>query len=208
MFNVCGHCGMYTPEKEVLGNVAVCPFCGGETVFVRQPLFLLSGACGVGKTEVCRHLPALTQEVVALEGDILWESRYNSPENKYRPYREMWLRVCKNISQAGRPCLLCGCADPDQFEPCVERRYFSRLYYLALVAEPEVLAARLRSRPGWRESGSEDFIRQQIAYNQWFLEHHGDTAPPIDLLDNTNLSPEETARAVLGWIRDKLAEEL
>ena len=84
MFNVCGHCGMYTPEKEVRGNVAVCSFCGGETVFVRQPLFLLSGACGVGKTEVCRHLPALTQEVVALEGDIFWESRYNSPENKYR----------------------------------------------------------------------------------------------------------------------------
>lgn len=124
MFNVCGHCGMYTPEKEVRGNMAVCPFCGGETFFVKQPLFLLSGACGVGKTEVCRHLPALTQEVVALEGDILWESRYNTPENKYRPYREMWLRVCKNISQVGRPCLLCGCADPDQFEPCVERRYF------------------------------------------------------------------------------------
>ena len=117
MFNVCRHCGMYTPEREVRGNVAVCSFCGGETVFVRQPLFLLSGACGVGKTEVCRHLPALTQEVVALEGDILWESRYNSPENKYRPYREMWLRVCKNISQAGRPCLLCGCVDPDQFGP-------------------------------------------------------------------------------------------
>lgn len=204
MFNVCGKCGMYTPEKEVRGNIAVCPVCGGETVFKKLPLFLLSGPCGVGKTEVCRHLPAMTDRIVSLESDILWENRWNTPENSYRPYREMWLRVCKNISQAGKPCLLVGCADPNQFEPCVERRYFGELHYLALVAEPEVLAARLRSRPAWRNTGSDEFINGQIAYNQWFIDRHGETDPAIDILDNSYLTPEETAKAVLRWVESKL----
>ena len=204
MFNVCGKCGMYTPEKEVHDDIAVCPHCGGETKFKKLPLFILTGACGVGKTEVCRQLPVMTDRVVALEGDILWDSRWNTPENNFRPYKEMWLRLCKNISQAGKPCLLCGCADPGQLEPCIERRYFGEITYIALVAEPEVLAARLRSRPSWRESGDEGFIQNQITYNQWFIDHHRETVPPIKILNNTSLTPEETAEAVLRLIESKL----
>lgn len=204
MFNVCPKCGMYTPEKEIRGEIAVCPHCGGEIAFRKLPLFLVSGPCGVGKSTVSGLLSAMTDRVVVLENDILWEQRWNTPENNYRPFRELWLRMCKNISQAGKPCLLAGCCDPGQFEPCVERRYFSELHYLALVAEPEMLAARLRGRPEWRQTHSDEFIAGQLAYNQWFFDHHGDTDPPIELLDTTGLTPEETAERVLRWIEERM----
>lgn len=64
----------------------------------------------------------------------------------------MWLRLAKNIGQAGLPIILCGTSLPDQFEACPERRYFATLHYLALVCDEITLKERLRQRPAWRSS--------------------------------------------------------
>src|SRR6266496_6638262 len=70
-----------------------------------------------------------------LVSDILWGAVPATPANNYSDYRNMWLRVAKNIGQAGRPVVLCGTAIPEQFETCPERRYFSTLHYLAMVCD-------------------------------------------------------------------------
>ena len=66
-------------------------------------------------------------EVVLLEGDILWRPEFNRPEEKYRDLFETWLRMCKSISQSGRPVVMftAGIGVPENVEGCVERRYFS-----------------------------------------------------------------------------------
>ena len=79
------------------------------------------------------------KEVVVLDSDILWRAEFDQPETNYREYREIWLRVCKNISQAGKPVVLCGGGEPTQFEQCIERRYFSQLHYLALICDDQIL---------------------------------------------------------------------
>ena len=144
MFNVCPNCGEYDVDKIIVpeGPYAVCPRCEYQHKFLRLPLFVLTGASGVGKTATCLALAAKAQDFVVMESDILWRDEFNQPETNYRDYRETWLRVCKNISQAGKSVILCGAAVPAQFEQCVERRYFSDIHYLALVCEDEVLAAR------------------------------------------------------------------
>jgi hypothetical protein len=137
-----------------------------------------------------------------MEGDIFWGvfDELNRPGTNYRRYREMWLRVCKNISQAGRPVLLCSLGEPTQFEQCVERRYFSEIFYLALVCEDEVLAARLRSRSWTREPSAPERMKKELAFNQWLKDNAKITQPPMALLDTTELSVDETATAVARWV--------
>ena len=143
-------------------------------------------------------------EVVVMEGDILWRSEFNQPENDYRNYRETWLRVCKNISQGGRPVVLCGCSIPSQFENCIERRYFTDLYYLALVCDDDSLIRRLIGRPSWRKSDSDEHIKAHVQFNHWFKNNTEKITPKITLLDTSSEPSEATVEKVRKWILEKI----
>jgi predicted ABC-type ATPase len=206
VFNVCPQCGEYSVEKTIdpSGPFAICPFCHCAHPFLRQPLFIITGPSGVGKTTVCLALVPLMQEGVVMESDILWRAFPATPENNYRDYRNMWLRVAKNIGQAGRPVVLCGTALPEQFETCPERRYFSTLYYLAMVCDDSLLRERLQQRPQWRGSGSNDIVERMVQFNRWLKEHATVTNPPIALYDSSYQSVQETTKGVAQWIRERL----
>jgi predicted kinase len=203
--NVCFGCGAYRADKivDASASVAICPACGHREPFRMQPLLVVGGASGVGKSTVCRHIAPRASRAVVLETDILWRSEFNSPETHYRTYFEMWLRLAKNIGQAGRPAVLVGggFSVPDNLEPCVERRYFSTVHYLALVCDDGVLSARLHARPAWRDSLGT--IDQQLAFNRWLIAYRGE--PAIELVETTNVDEETTAAAVLEWIEATLA---
>ncbi len=208
MMNVCFNCGEYRADKTIdpAGPYAICPECGHKHPFARFPLLIISGASGVGKSTMCRVLLGKLNQVVLLDSDILWRAEFNEPENKYRNYFETWLRVCKNISQSGRPVVLfgAGMGVPENMEPCVERRYFASLHYLALVCDDDGLVERLRGRPKWRGSSNPAYIEEHIQFNHWFKENGEETIPAIDLLDTTRISVDETAEQVALWIRGKV----
>jgi broad-specificity NMP kinase len=200
MFNVCPNCGEYRIDKIIVpeGPYAVCPVCEYQYRFIRLPLFVLTGASGVGKTATCLALAARMTDFVVMESDILWRAEFNQPETNYLNYRETWLRVCKNISQAGKPVILCGAGIPDQFEQCVERRYFSDIHYLALVCEDEVLASRLRNRPKWR-GVSDEYIETHVEFNRWLKANAQSTKPPMSVIDTSAITVTETAERVEQW---------
>ena len=202
MFNVCPACGEYAEEKTIdpAGPFAICPYCGHRHRFVRLPLFVITGASGSGKTTLCMELVPRMPACIFMESDILWRSEFATPQDDYRSYRNLWLRVAKNISQGGRPVVLCGSAMPDQFEACPERRYFTTLYYLAIVCNEEALTQRLLGRPGWRKSSSPEFVERMVSWNGWLKEHAASTNPRMTLLDNTTLTIEESAACVQRWV--------
>jgi adenylate kinase family enzyme len=209
MFNVCPGCGEDRADKAIApeGVYAICPNCGFRQKFIRLPLFILTGASGVGKSTVCLELAAKMKEVVVvLDSDILWRAEYNQPETNYREYRETWLRICKNISQAGRPVVLCGVAVPNQFEQCIERRYFSELHYLALICDAQILDSRMRNRPTRRDTADEECIKEQIVFNRWLLKNAQNTKPPMTLLDTSEMTVDETVTRVERWVRSFLNE--
>ncbi|MCX8214028.1 MAG: hypothetical protein OTJ97_05905 [SAR202 cluster bacterium] len=74
-----------------------------------------------------------------MPSDILWRPEFGTSETNLRDYRNMWLRISKNISQAERPVMLCGSFSPGQFEECVEVSYFSKIHYLSLLCDDETL---------------------------------------------------------------------
>jgi adenylate kinase family enzyme len=204
MFNVCPNCGELRADKIILpdGPYAVCPHCEHRHKFLRLPLFAITGASGVGKSSTCLALVAKKKDFVVMDSDILWRSEFDQPATDYRNYREMWLRVCKNISQAGKPVVLCGASLPEQFEQCIERRYFSEIHYLALVCSDEALESRLRSRPAWRNSSDEEYIKTHVAFNRWLKENARHTEPPMSLLDTSEITIDESVERVEHWIRD------
>ena len=211
MFNVCPHCGLYTETKEIHRragalSLAVCPHCGHEHPFRQLPLFVLTGASGAGKTAVGLELvdarlraEPWVPDCVYLEQDILWRDEFADPESDYRAFRNLWLRMAKNLGQGGRPVVLGGSAVPEQLEACPERRYFAAIHCLALICDDELLRERLVARPEWRHSGSAAFLDRMIAFNRWFREK-GQLTQEIVLLDTSALSVRETARQVAGWI--------
>ena len=205
LFNVCYGCGEYRVDKIIdrAGPWAVCPACGYRHAFRRLPLLLIGGASGTGKSAVCRRLTGALSEALVLESDILWRPEFDRPETDYRDYFELWLRLCKSLAQAGRPVALFGAgfAVPSNLEPCVERRYFSTLHYLALTCSDEELARRLRARPAWRASGEAAFIERHTAYNRWIIDNAAQTQPPLARLDTTGCPVEQTADQVAAWIR-------
>lgn len=215
MFNVCPGCGCYSDEKtiESFANVgsspdkalAICNDCGHRHSFFRLPLLIVTGASCTGKTTVALQLAANLRNSVCLESDILWRDEFAKATDDYRSYRNLWLRVAKNISQAGRPVVLFGSATPGQFEVCPESRYFRSISYLAFVCTEDELVRRLQARPSWRKSGTDEVIQRMVNFNQWLTDNATKTHPPITLLDTTSMSLNESCDATERWISEHLS---
>lgn len=214
MFNVCCGCGQYRDDKrvevessvaladrivEVESAVAICPECGHQQRFKRLPLYVVTGASGSGKTTALMALARHSNEVVCLDSDILWRDEFNKPEEDYATYRNLWLRMAKNIAQAGRPVALFGSATPGQFEQCVERRYIGDIRYLAYVCDDKELEKRLKARPSWRRSAEEDALLRMKQFNNWLKQNAAATG--MATIDTTALGVDETAEATLRWFR-------
>jgi hypothetical protein len=209
MFNVCPRCGEYRPDKVIdpEGPFAVCPVCGYRHPFRQMSLLLIGGPSAAGKTAVLLALAARPTPAVLLDGDILWAPRFNQPETRYRDYFELWLCMAKNIGQSGRPAALFGAgfAVPENIEPCVQRRYFSAVHYLALVCREDVLEARLRTRPAWRNAAEAEFIAHQMEFNRWLTVDSPNLEPRVALVDTTSAPLAATVEAVANWIAEHVA---
>jgi predicted ABC-type ATPase len=206
MFNVCPNCGEYTVEKQIdpSGPFAICPHCHYTHSFFQQPLFIISGASGTGKTTVCLSLISKLNECVVLEQDILWGIVPATSEDNYSSYRNVWLRIAKNVGQAGRPVVLCGTALPEQFEECPERLYFTTLHYLTFVCDDDLLVERLKQRPEWRQTHSPEFLEDMVQFNRWLKANASLTKPPMTLCDTSHRNIDETVEYVAKWVREHL----
>lgn len=184
--------------------VALCSTCGAGLRFLRLPLFIVSGASGSGKTTVMHHLLHTLPECVVLESDILWGTVPADGPNDFHSYYDLWLRMVKAVAQAGKPVLLCGTALPETIEHLPERRYIGTINYLALVCDDRTQRERLVARPGWRKSGTEEFLQAQAGFNHHLLQHATEMSPPMELLDTTEVPAVETARQVRRWVQSRL----
>ena len=165
----------------------------------RQPLFLVSGASCVGKTTACELLFREERDYLVLGCDLVWNDYYNTPDDGYRTFRRLWMNLCANVSQIGKPCVLCGCCVPEQYEPLEERGLFSATHYLALVADDDALMSRMDRRG--IDAGTR---KAHLDFNRWLRENGPGTEPAMTLLDTTHLTPRQAAEKIDGWIRERL----
>ena len=206
MFNICPRCGMYSEQKTIDSNgpFAICRHCGYAHPFRQLPLFIVTGASGSGKSSACLHLVPILPECVVLEVDLFWRPEFVTADKNFRDFHNLCMRVAKNISQAGRPVVLCGTAIPEQYETCPERIYFSAAHYLALVCDDAAIQQRLKERPPWRASSNTEQIAEHVTFNRWLKANAATTAPPMTLLDTTSATLQTSAGQIAGWVRRHL----
>ena len=168
----------------------------------KLPLFIISGASGVGKSTLCEVLFQKEIDYIVLESDILWNEIYNTPEDDYHIYRKIWMQLCANISQIGKPVVVCGCAVPKQFKILPEKSLFSNIYFLAIVCNDAALENRMRSGRGISDEG---WITSSLQFNNWLRKNGKDN--DIVLLDNSEIPLNESAEIVDKWIKSKIESE-
>jgi broad-specificity NMP kinase len=179
------------------GSYTVCPDCGYKQPFLKLPLLIITGASGTGKSTVMSKLLGKLNNYIILESDILVFIFINW---NLHVYLETWLRICKNISQSGKPVILFGgLGVPNDIMSCVEKRYFSAVYYLALVCDNNVLEKRLLTRPVWMGI-TREYINQQTKNNSTLKKCKSNN---IEFIDTTSASVEETADAIIKWSDSK-----
>lgn len=167
----------------------------------KQPLFIISGASGIGKSTMCEILFQTETDYIVMESDLLWHDVHNTPEDNYKNYRKLWMRVCANIAQIGKPVVLCGCAVPEQFEEQEERGLFTEIHYLAAVCDDEKLKRRMTAGRGITD---EAWLKSSSDFNRWLKENADKTEPQITLLNTSDLSPKQAAETTHRWISARM----
>jgi hypothetical protein len=193
----CVRCGALGLDARPNGSVVllVCPHCGNEEERRRLPFFSVTGPSGSGKTTLVRRLWRELPECVTLDGDLLWNPGFwNDREGFYT----LWLTAAGQISQSGRPVVLCTAAIPEDWRTSEARPLVGDVHMLALVCAEEDLRSRLRIRARPLDSEAPaDFLDQTCVFNGWLRER-------LPYVDTSTLQPDDTAAQVAAWVRSHL----
>lgn len=183
-------------------GVALCPRCGRtDEVALAQPLFVVTGASGSGKTTVFGPLARrLGNRCVAFDVDWLLDAAgalsgaKSVAEIPWEGFFQAWLSVAHAVAQSGLPSLLLGPLVPDRLADSPPRRWIGDIHALVLDCPDEIRKARIESRPPWR---SRD-VAEQVSFGRWLR----DNIP--DRIDTSACSPEEAAAQIVSWVEDHL----
>jgi hypothetical protein len=180
--------------RDPAAPVLRCASCGALTGVPALPLFVVTGASGAGKTTVTGPLGRLLPECAVFEGDLINQIAALG----WDMWRDTWLRVAHGNALNGRPTVLCTSLLPSQLEDLPARKLLGPIYFGNLDCPDDVLEARLRARPAWRHTNTDEAVLNHQRFAAWLREH-------IDpSWDTSTLTVEEAAARIAAWVRSRL----
>lgn len=201
MVDICPQCGNYDWDKTVDGNKIICPKCGHSWAFWKLPLFVVTGASGVGKTTTVQALQGFTRDFVCLDGDMFYNIMPHETEEDYMAQTEQMMAFARNVSQCGRPTVWARAGNIHQLAKAYGTRFFSSVYVLALVCSEEELRGRMTVG---RKISDEGWIQSSVDYNRYFWEHQDIGGVAYERLDVGDIALLEAARKVDLWLKNKM----
>lgn len=201
MVDICPKCGNFDWDKAVDGDKITCPKCGHSWSFLKLPLFVVTGASGVGKTTTVQALQAKSREFVCMDNDMLYNLLPHETAADFLAETEQLQIFSRNIMQCGKPAVWSRAGNIDLLAETYGARFFSGIFVLALVCSEQELRRRMTegrsiADPGWLQSS--------VDYNRYFMEHDRIGSVTFDRLDIGALSTAESALRVESWLKGKL----
>lgn len=201
MVDICPKCGNYGWDKTVDGGKIACPKCGHSWSFLKLPLFIVTGASGVGKTATVRALQRTSRDFVCLDMDFFYNLMPHETEGDYMAQTEQAQALSRDIMQCGRPVVWARAGNIHMLDKTYGARFFGGIHVLALTCPEEELRGRMTESRGISD---EDWIQSSVDYNRYFMEHDRIDSLGYDRLDTGPLTVEEAAREVHAWLRRKM----
>ncbi|AIQ63417.1 hypothetical protein PSTEL_10315 [Paenibacillus stellifer] len=168
----------------------------------KLPLFIITGASGVGKTTVMHELREQMPEFVLFSTD---DDNFGTTGSKleYQDRYNLLLHFAKSVALSGRGTIICGTFMPWDAQKCDTYTHFSELCFINLHCDDATRNFRLRSR-GDNAIWTDDMLLQHKQFAQWLLDH-ADTEynPPMPTIDTTCTPPSQVAQQVKSYILSK-----
>ena len=195
----CDRCGQYAISRRTLvadTGEFQCAHC--QRHFTRRvlPLFIVTGASGVGKTSIISALQQQLPGYAVLDKDLMWARDWDMAYNNF-------FRIASSLAQTGLYTIIVGTIIPEHLQGLSDRDLVGSIGYAILHCDDQTRRQRLLTRREWGLP-SEEFIRTHEAFARWLLEHaERDFGEPMVTFDTSTAAPEAIAAAVALWIQQK-----
>jgi hypothetical protein len=198
----CQSCPDLTPMEPAQAS-AVCPGCGRRDPAPTEPLLVVTGASGAGKTTLFSPLAReLAGEAAVFDIDWLIDAFGMQAEGaalNWGAIRSAWLSVAEGLASGGLPTVLLGPLAPFHLEQLPKAGWIASMHFFLLDCSDVVRRERLEARPPWRGRDRERAIAEQAQWGVWLREHIGQG------VDTSQAAVEETVGSVAGWVRSVIS---
>lgn len=166
-----------------------------------KKLVVLSAACGVGKSTIKEALNEnnMLDNYCCIDTDevgINWWD-YAGTENE-SAFSDDCLAEAVRMSN-DKNLLFVTCMNPYDFYGVVRvPQNITSTFFIGMTCSDKEIIRRLKARPKERMCGSDEFIAEQIQYNNWFKKNAGKFQ---FYTDNTDKTVEETAAEIVTFIK-------
>jgi hypothetical protein len=168
------------------------------------PVFFVSGAFGTGKTTLAPLVATRLPECFVLDVDWLLEPLSVLAGQDLRVFEpawpalgDLWLTVAGISAQANRSSVLFSAVYPSEIEHLPSRSLVGESHWLLLDCADEIIQARLAEREDWPEAETRASLIDASHFRTLGLP----------ALRTDEASPEETAKQIVAWVRERLPNE-
>lgn len=166
------------------------------------PLFIVTGASGVGKTTVMQELRRILPEFDVFSTDI---DNFGTTASKleYQDRYNLLFHFAYAVSKSERGTIICGTLMPWDAEKCDTYNKFSEICFINLHCDDATRSHRLRNRED-NAMWTDEMLKQHEEFSKWLIEN-ADTAynPPMPTIDTTSTPPSQVAEQIKKYVLDK-----
>ncbi|XEC94623.1 AAA family ATPase [Paenibacillus tarimensis] len=165
----------------------------------KLPLFIVTGASGVGKTTVMQELRAILPDFIVFSTDI---DNFGTSASKleYQDRFNLLLHFANSVAKSGKGTIICGTFMPWDAKKCDAYNEFSELCFINLHCDDSTRNARLQNRAD-KAMWTDEMLKQHEVFAQWLLDN-AETAyhPPMPTIDTTLTPPSEVAEHIKSYV--------
>lgn len=177
------------------------------TFFMEQklPLFIVTGASGVGKTTVMQELRDQLPDFVIFSTDI---DNFGTTASKleYQDRFNLLLHFASFVAKSGRGTIICGTFMTWDAEKCDSYHEFSELCFINLHCDDKTRNYRLRNRED-KATWTDELIKSHEEFAQWLLNNAATAYnPPMPTIDTSTTPISEVAEQIKMYVLKKWNE--